>query len=249
MDDLNSEEISGRAGCSPDMSTLQCLSSHIWSISECTARARISARSLISSFALFFALNCHLDYCCCELSFERYINDTGTANIVPNLLDKMVLNQRNNTLPEVYGYKNIEPDVPWYDGINSPKSAFESSSGGYGHTVPSNFSANLSASDFDFSDRCFQNGGHYVLTADTCSRENCSSSFRSNETECDRGQIYIGGLFDLTGSRGQELGRSELMAARLAVDDVNRDGVLPGYELVLLYNDTQVTKTVVRSLS
>lgn len=52
--------------------------------------------------------------------------------------------------------------------------------------------------------------------------------------------LYIGGLFDLSGSRGEALGRSELTAAMLAIDHVNRQQLLPGYQLHLLHNDTMV---------
>ncbi|KAK3582847.1 hypothetical protein CHS0354_039994 [Potamilus streckersoni] len=56
--------------------------------------------------------------------------------------------------------------------------------------------------------------------------------------------LYIGGLFELTGPRGSVLGYSELTAARLAVDHVNMDNVIPGYTLTLLHNDTAVSVTL-----
>jgi hypothetical protein len=52
--------------------------------------------------------------------------------------------------------------------------------------------------------------------------------------------LYIGGLFELTGSRPPSIGHSELTAALLAVEHVNTQGVVPGYTLELLYNDTGV---------
>ena len=51
--------------------------------------------------------------------------------------------------------------------------------------------------------------------------------------------IYIGGLFELSGIRGSN-GLSELKSAELAVDDVNDKNVVPGYRMNLLYNNTQV---------
>lgn len=55
-----------------------------------------------------------------------------------------------------------------------------------------------------------------------------------------RRPLYIGGLFDLSGERGDALGSSELTAAKLAVHYVNKENILPGYEIFLLVNDTKV---------
>lgn len=53
--------------------------------------------------------------------------------------------------------------------------------------------------------------------------------------------IHIGGLFELSGSRNDRLGLSELTAAKLAVEHVNRANFLHGYKLNLLHNDTRVS--------
>lgn len=63
---------------------------------------------------------------------------------------------------------------------------------------------------------------------------------RNNTEDSPQRKVYIGGLFELTGSRGNTLGHSELIAARLAVKHVNKAQLLPGHELVLLHNDTKV---------
>ena len=55
-----------------------------------------------------------------------------------------------------------------------------------------------------------------------------------------RTEIFIGGLFELTGRR-RSSGTSELAAAKLAVAHVNTRKVLPGYRLRLLYNNTEVS--------
>lgn len=52
-------------------------------------------------------------------------------------------------------------------------------------------------------------------------------------------EIYIGGLFEMSGTRGSS-GSSELTATRLAVADINSKNALPGYTLKLLSNTTQV---------
>lgn len=76
--------------------------------------------------------------------------------------------------------------------------------------------------------------------------KNCTISMLNSDdvdTQCAPTQLtplYIGGLFDLSGSRGEALGRSELTAAILAIDHVNREQLLPGYQLYLLHNDTRV---------
>ena len=53
--------------------------------------------------------------------------------------------------------------------------------------------------------------------------------------------LYIGGLFDLSGSRSGALGKSELTAAKLAIDHINSKNVLKGYNLKLIFNDTGVS--------
>ncbi len=55
--------------------------------------------------------------------------------------------------------------------------------------------------------------------------------------------ITVLGLFELT-SRGRERpqGRSELAAARMAVRRINQLGVLKGYTLHLIHNDTKVSE-------
>ena len=56
-----------------------------------------------------------------------------------------------------------------------------------------------------------------------------------------RTNIFIGGLFDLNGSR-RPSGISELTAAKVAVAHINKRNILPGYRLRLLYNDTEVSE-------
>ncbi|XP_070553587.1 gamma-aminobutyric acid type B receptor subunit 1-like isoform X2 [Ptychodera flava] len=51
--------------------------------------------------------------------------------------------------------------------------------------------------------------------------------------------IYIGGLFSLNGTSYSKDGHSELLAAKLAIDDINDGNVLPGYQLTMYFNDTQ----------
>ncbi|KAH9635420.1 hypothetical protein HF086_006660 [Spodoptera exigua] len=54
--------------------------------------------------------------------------------------------------------------------------------------------------------------------------------------------VSILGLFELSvGDAPRADGVSELAAARLAVDHVNKRGLLPGYKLHLITNDTKVS--------
>ena len=55
--------------------------------------------------------------------------------------------------------------------------------------------------------------------------------------------LRIGGLFPMSGSSVASAGKSLLPASELAIDLVNRrSDVLPGYQLQLSWNDTQVFK-------
>ncbi|XP_060531549.1 gamma-aminobutyric acid type B receptor subunit 2 [Cylas formicarius] len=56
-----------------------------------------------------------------------------------------------------------------------------------------------------------------------------------DELNFDR-EVYILGLFDLTGGRGTS---EELVAAEMAVKHVNRLSLVPGYKIILLVNDTK----------
>jgi hypothetical protein len=56
-------------------------------------------------------------------------------------------------------------------------------------------------------------------------------------------KVSLLGLFEMTTHLGERWeGRSELAAAELAVRHINERGLLPGYTLELITNDTQVTR-------
>lgn len=56
-----------------------------------------------------------------------------------------------------------------------------------------------------------------------------------------KGVVSILGLFDLTNRSGiRPEGNSELVAAQMAVTHINKLGLLPGYTLELITNDTEV---------
>lgn len=60
-------------------------------------------------------------------------------------------------------------------------------------------------------------------------------------------KVSLLGLFEMTTHLGERWeGRSELAAAELAVKHVNERGLLPGYTLELITNDTQVTSNFQR---
>lgn len=54
--------------------------------------------------------------------------------------------------------------------------------------------------------------------------------------------LYVGALFPLTSEHndGWTGGNGILPAAQMALDDVNRGGVLKDYELRMIWNDTKV---------
>lgn len=55
-----------------------------------------------------------------------------------------------------------------------------------------------------------------------------------------RKTVYVLGLFELTGScEAAKGGRAERAAARMAIEDVNERGVIPGYRLEMYDNDTR----------
>lgn len=63
-----------------------------------------------------------------------------------------------------------------------------------------------------------------------------------DEVERNHGKIVLLGLFELSTSRGPRPdGLSELGAATMAVEHINRKRLLPGYTLELVTNDTQVS--------
>ena len=54
--------------------------------------------------------------------------------------------------------------------------------------------------------------------------------------------LHIGGLFPVSGTGGWQGGQGCLPAARMALNDVNNEAyMLPGYKLVLHWNDSQVS--------
>ncbi|KAL4230676.1 hypothetical protein ACF0H5_011052 [Mactra antiquata] len=82
------------------------------------------------------------------------------------------------------------------------------------------------------------------ISTDTDMALNCSkiinqSSAVDKSISSIKKPLYIGGLFELSGPRNENLGKSELTAAKLAVQHVNKENILPGHELKLLHNDTK----------
>ena len=61
--------------------------------------------------------------------------------------------------------------------------------------------------------------------------------------------IYIGGLFPLSSTTSfSKNGRSNLEAACLALEHINRQKFIPGYRLLMYYNDTQVSLDLIFNL-
>lgn len=71
--------------------------------------------------------------------------------------------------------------------------------------------------------------------------ENERVASRNSNFQQNRGKIVLLGLFELSTKMGpRPEGLSELIAAQMAVEHINRKKLLPGYTLELLTNDTQV---------
>lgn len=70
------------------------------------------------------------------------------------------------------------------------------------------------------------------------------------EMQRNHGKIVLLGLFELSTSRGPRPdGLSELGAATMAVEHINRKRLLPGYTLELVTNDTQVRMSFLRGVT
>lgn len=70
-----------------------------------------------------------------------------------------------------------------------------------------------------------------------------SSSFPELPKAMTNRIVSILGLFELSvGDAPRTDGASELAAAKLAVEHVNKRGLLPGYKLHLITNDTKVLR-------
>ena len=59
----------------------------------------------------------------------------------------------------------------------------------------------------------------------------------SSQSSEESNWIYIGGLFELSEREGE----SALSAAKMAIEDVNRQQIVKGFKLKLVWNDTQVS--------
>uniref|UniRef100_A0A1B0BPM6 Receptor ligand binding region domain-containing protein n=1 Tax=Glossina palpalis gambiensis TaxID=67801 RepID=A0A1B0BPM6_9MUSC len=54
-------------------------------------------------------------------------------------------------------------------------------------------------------------------------------------------ELHIGGIFPIAGKGGWQGGQACMPAARLALDDVNKEtNLLPGFRLILHSNDSEV---------
>ncbi|KAH8374333.1 hypothetical protein KR200_001600, partial [Drosophila serrata] len=107
-------------------------------------------------------------------------------------------------------------------------------------------SANASSSHYHHN---YYNGNYNPLPANLPPRQRylkVNQVFESerrmspDEMERNHGKIVLLGLFELSTSRGPRPdGLSELGAATMAVEHINRKRLLPGYTLELVTNDTQ----------
>lgn len=81
------------------------------------------------------------------------------------------------------------------------------------------------------------------LKSVTKNSNNSTAKSSSNRKKLSQ-RVSLLGLFEMTTHLGTRWeGKSELAAAQLAVKHINERGLLPGYILELITNDTQVTKT------
>lgn len=165
-----------------------------------------------------------------------------------NAYDRMVINERDNSFTSIPKYAKVTTTeitevMRTTDKNVLPNPTFLSSDNYILDNI-TNFIENKSDFPSNSNNRCISSNNQSCLETQACASLACSSTHikQSNNSTGNKTKLYIGGLFDLTGNRDAELGQSELTAARLAVDGVNKDNVLPEYELVLLHNDTQVSK-------
>lgn len=81
-------------------------------------------------------------------------------------------------------------------------------------------------------------------SVETPSRADYGNNFQNESNSNTLWKVSLLGLFELTTPTGGDRweGRSELAAAKLAVKHVNERGLLPGYVLELITNDTQVSE-------
>lgn len=71
-------------------------------------------------------------------------------------------------------------------------------------------------------------------------KKDFSDEFGATGNSSDLRNIFVGGLFPLTGSPVSANGKLDLEAACMALNHVNEQQVLEGYRLVMYFNDTQV---------
>jgi len=58
----------------------------------------------------------------------------------------------------------------------------------------------------------------------------------------DDNVLHIGGIFPIGGKGGWQGGQACEPAVRLALEDVNKNSILSGYQLKLHWNDSEVSK-------
>lgn len=75
---------------------------------------------------------------------------------------------------------------------------------------------------------------YWILFAFCWSLDSVTEGGRPNE-------LHIGGIFPIAGKGGWQGGQACMPAARLALDDVNKEpNLLPGLRLILHSNDSEV---------
>lgn len=97
----------------------------------------------------------------------------------------------------------------------------------------------------------FENSQYNFNNTNSTNSNNNANKSNNNNFNKNRkntnGKVSLLGLFELTTRWGDRPeGKSELAAAQLAVKHINQRGILPGYTLELITNDTQVSSFVLK---
>jgi hypothetical protein len=167
----------------------------------------------------------------------------------PPTTTTMVANNQTEIQPQSNGYVNSTAAAVVINEGNLPK-------------LNLNATPNASISVANENDINISNSKRLTITRTPNATDDNSNLFRVNnvfewarsqnqtflQASLPRNRVRVGkisvlGLFELTTRWGyRPEGQSELAAAQMAVRHINRRGILPGYQLELLTNDTMVSE-------
>ncbi len=178
-------------------------------------------------------LNNVLKYDNVQIADHRLSLDTGDADVSTAEVDQMITTV--SPLPSV-------PSMAARKGKGRKSGTNRRKTDAAHINAPADNSLRTYTVDDAMMSERHQVTSYAVMTSSSVKEQLCNwRSWKKTNDVAGLKTIYVGGLFELTGDVRPDYGCTELAAAYLALQHVNEQRVIPGYQLDIRHNDTRVS--------